>query len=577
MSFVINPMKRLKWGFIPRKRIVEEFGDSNDTSIDEVVIVEENGEIDEKKSVSTDNNSSEKNLDRNDVEIEYRDEKNRKWWKFFDEYEYRVNKNVRSKHKWYKWFNETDTPAERKLIMKLDILLTFYSLMAYWVKYLDQTNLNNAYIGGMKEGLGMEGNDLVNTQVMFNVGNIVFQIPFMYLLYAAPLNFVLPSLDICWSILTVCLFRSGNVKGLKAIRFFIGAFEAPSYLAYQYLFGSWYKVDEIARRSMVYYFGQYLGLLTSGLLSGAIEDSLNGKNGLAAWQWIFIVDGIVSIAVGVIGFYLLPGTPSECYSIFLTDDEIRLARSRLKENKTEVNPKKNVSDLFDLDLWKSILSSWEIYVLSLWNMFCWNNNNGSSGAYALWIDSLHRYGEGEKQRMTSLTPGLGLIWLLLTCCYADLFHSRWLAIIFSQVFNLTGNIILAVWNVPERSKWFAWCLQYFGWAMAPVLYSWQNDICRRDARKRAVILVSMNILAQASTAWMSVIVWKTVEAPRYLKGFTFTACCAFLLCLWTFVVLYFYKRTEKKHAKDNGIILYNSDKLTESDPEMIQIKTQDNK
>ena len=94
--------------------------------------------------------------------------------------------------------------------------------------------------------------------------------------------------------------------------------------------------------------------------------------------------------------------------------------------------------------------------------------------------------------------------------------------------------------------------------MAPVLYSWQNDICRKDSQARAVTLVVMNMLAQTSTAFISVLVWKTTEAPRYLKGFTWTACSSFCLTIWTFVVLYFYKREERKNALDNGIILYNS-------------------
>ena len=68
----------------------------------------------------------------------------------------------------------------------------------------------------------------------------------------------------------------------------------------------------------------------------------------------------------------------------------------------------------------------------------------------------------------------------------------------------------------------------------------------------------MNIMAQTSTAWISVLVWKTEESPRYLKGFTFTACSAFCLSIWTIVVLYFYKRDERNNAKENGIILYNS-------------------
>lgn len=557
MSFLKEPLSRLKWGFIPVRRIVDD--DIPGSEVHDETIEG----LQKANYESQDNQNTE-------VELEVRDEAGRKWWQFFDEYEYRLNKHQRKAHKFYKWFDENDTPAERKLMWKIDILLTFYAFMAYWVKYLDQTNLNNAYVAGLKESIGMKGNDLVNTQVLFNVGNIVFQIPFMYVLYGLPLNYVLPLLDLLWSALTIATYKVNTLGQLKALRFFIGAFEAPSYLAYQYLFGTFiFSPAMIARRSMFYYFGQYLGVLTSGLLSGAIMRSLNNAGGLEAWRWIFIIDGIISIVVGILGFYMLPGTPTDCYSIWLTDDEIRLLRRRLKQNHTAGRPQVNVlKSLFSVDIWKSILTSWEIYVLTIWNMLCWNNSNGASGAYILWLKSLNKFGAGKLQDLSALTPGLGLLWLFIICMYADLFHLRWLAIWISQVFNILGNVLLAVWHIPESAKWFAWCLQYFGWAMAPVLYSWQNDICRRDAQKRAVTLVFMNMLAQSSTAWMSVIVWKTKEAPRYLKGYSFTATSGFCLSLWTLVVLWFYKKQERKFARQNGIVLYNS--KTDPEPQLLQ-------
>lgn len=558
LSSIKEPLSRLKWGFIPTRRIVDE-----DLPED---LPEEN-EVEEQDAEGLQKDKIQKKIyeDEEEEELEYRDESNRPWWKFFDEYEYRLNKKTRSLHKWYKWFDENDTPAERKLMWKIDILLTFYSMLAYWIKNLDTTNLNNAYTAGLKEDIGMVGNDLVNTQVLFNVGNIVFQIPFMFCLYSVPLNFVLPGLELIWSVLTICTYKVETVSQLKVIRFFIGSLEAPSYLAFQYLFGSFiYNPAMIARRSMVYYFGQYIGIMTSGLISGAIVDNFEGYHGLAAWRWIFIIDGIISVVVAILGFYMLPGTPTDCYSIFLTDEEIRLLRRRLKKNNTNGKPLVNIwRSFFSLPVWKRIFFSWEIYVLTIWNILCWNNNNGLSGAYILWLQSLGKYTHGQVQFKSALTPGLGILWLFLVCMYADLFLLRWLAIILSQVFNVLGNVLLAVWHIPEGAKWFAWCLQYFGWAMAPVLYSWMNDICRRDAQRRAVTLVTMNMVAQASTAWMSVIVWKTVEAPRYLKGYSFTAACAFGLSLWTFVVLYFYRKQERGFARQNGIVLYNS----KTDPE----------
>lgn len=60
---------------------------------------------------------------------------------------------------------------------------------------------------------------------------------------------------------------------------------------------------------------------------------------------------------------------------------------------------------------KKIFSSWHFYVLSLWNIFCWNNSNAGSGAYALWLRTLKdsagnlRFTGGKLQDYTALTPG----------------------------------------------------------------------------------------------------------------------------------------------------------------------------
>ncbi|KAM9892919.1 hypothetical protein OXX69_011873, partial [Metschnikowia pulcherrima] len=395
MSFLKEPLSRLKWGFIPVRRIVDEDPDTP-----------EDAEAETKISLQDSNYEDAHKTD--EVEsLEYRDEANRPWWKFFDEYEYRVNKQTRQNHKWYKWFDENDTPAERKMMWKIDILLTLYSLIAYWAKYLDQTNLNNAYVAGLKESLDMKGNDLVDTQVLFSIGNIVFQLPFIYVLNGLPLNYVLPLLDICWSAFTIGTYKVTSLEQLKALRFLVGTFEAPIYLSYMYLFGTFiFNPAMIARRTMVFYFGQFLGILTSGLLSGAIVRAFEGIGGLEAWRWIFIIDGIISIAVGVLGFYMLPGTPTDCYSIWLSDDEIRLLRRKLKQNHTAGRPQVNLfTSLFSMETWKSILTSWEIYVLAVWNILVCNNNNGASGAYILWLKSLNRFDAGSLQDYSALTPG----------------------------------------------------------------------------------------------------------------------------------------------------------------------------
>lgn len=55
-------------------------------------------------------------------------------------------------------------------------------------------------------------------------------------------------------------------------------------------------------------------------------------------------------------------------------------------------------------------------------------------------------------KLSMITPGLGMVYLISTSFVADKFHSRWLAIIITQIFNFTGSVILAVWDVEEGAK-----------------------------------------------------------------------------------------------------------------------------
>lgn len=51
---------------------------------------------------------------------------------------------IQQRRKWYylQWFSDQDTKAERRLILKLDLLIVPYAFISYWTKYIDQANLS---------------------------------------------------------------------------------------------------------------------------------------------------------------------------------------------------------------------------------------------------------------------------------------------------------------------------------------------------------------------------------------------------------------------------------------------------
>lgn len=150
---------------------------------------------------------------------------------------------------WYHWFAEDDSPEERKLLLKLDLLIVPYAFLGYWIKFIDQTNISklppfspadclsvlltftdnlviaNAYVAGMSEELGFFGNQLVQFGVVYTVGSVVGQLPCAYLFPRFPMHYVIPAFEIGWGIFTLLQYRAESYAELMAYRFIIGLFE----------------------------------------------------------------------------------------------------------------------------------------------------------------------------------------------------------------------------------------------------------------------------------------------------------------------------------------------------------------
>jgi hypothetical protein len=160
---------------------------------------------------------------------------------------------------WYHWYAKDDSPEERKLIVKLDLLIVPYAAVAYWIKYIDQSNLSknplyqthkqvmnsnseadNAYVSGLKEDLKFNANQLVNVNAMYIAGAVIGQLPFTFLFPMFPMNYTIPALEVGWGTFTLLQYRAQGYGELMAYRFFVGIFEVcgrieSSFLKYSYL------------------------------------------------------------------------------------------------------------------------------------------------------------------------------------------------------------------------------------------------------------------------------------------------------------------------------------------------------
>jgi len=195
-----------------------------------------------------------------------------------------IEKEIPKKWTGYIWDTFDKSPEERKYLFKLDAAILTFASLGYFIKYLDQANVNNAFVSGMKEDLNLYGNQLNYMQSLWTVGYVLGEIPSNIALTRIRPSIWIPTMEVIWAVLTFATSRANSVQALYALRFFVGLAESTFYPGMQYIIGSWYRRDELAKRACIFHTSSAIATMFSGYLMAAVYH-LNGVGGFKGWQW----------------------------------------------------------------------------------------------------------------------------------------------------------------------------------------------------------------------------------------------------------------------------------------------------
>ncbi|KAK7721106.1 hypothetical protein SLS64_001401 [Diaporthe eres] len=191
------------------------------------------------------------------------------------------------------WDTDTHlkTPEERKLLRKLDWSILTIGCLGFFMKYLDQGNLANAYVSGMQEDLAMYGNEYTYAQTAYTCAYAIMQVPSTLIVQKIRPSIWLVIMEVGWGVWTFAQAGMHNVGELYAFRFLVGLFESSFFPVLLYVLGSWYTKTELAKRVALFHVTAPLGSAFGGYLQAAVYESLNGRHGLAGWRWLYIICG----------------------------------------------------------------------------------------------------------------------------------------------------------------------------------------------------------------------------------------------------------------------------------------------
>ncbi|KAI7788088.1 hypothetical protein LA080_013395 [Diaporthe eres] len=199
------------------------------------------------------------------------------------------------------WTGKEEDRARRKLDTTV-LPLLFLGLLVF---QLDMMNLASALTAGFATDIGV-------TQATINLGN---QLMFLFIVrfqtYAEPQ--IGPRKWISGQVISFGLVATlqvfvRNRTGFLVVRSFLWLAESAYIPGAVYTLPTWYRQKELAKRVAIFFFGMFSGTALSPILASGIIQ-LDGRRGLSGWQWIFLIEGVFTISVGLSLLFVLPGSP----------------------------------------------------------------------------------------------------------------------------------------------------------------------------------------------------------------------------------------------------------------------------
>ena len=199
--------------------------------------------------------------------------------------------------------------ARQSAIAKAARRLIPFLCLCYAVNFLDRVNVGYAALA-MNADLGFTPAIYGTGAGIFFVGYILFEIPSNLALQRFGARIWIARIMISWGLIATAMALVSGETSFYVMRFLLGVAEAGFFPGIILYLTYWFPARERARIVALFMAATPLATMVGGPVSGALLE-FNGLFGLKGWQWLFIVEGLPAIVLGVIALRVLDNRPEE--------------------------------------------------------------------------------------------------------------------------------------------------------------------------------------------------------------------------------------------------------------------------
>jgi D-galactonate transporter len=200
--------------------------------------------------------------------------------------------------------------AEDRMYRRITWRLIPFLMFCYVAAYLDRVNIGFAKLQML--------DDLKFSETVYGLGAGVFFIG--YFLFEVPSNLVMQRVGakiwiarimITWGVISAAFSLVSTPTQYYVLRFLLGAAEAGFYPGVIFYLMSWYPAHRRSQIIALFMVAIPVAGIIGGPLSGWIMQAFNGAHGMAGWKWMFIIEAVPSLVLGVMTLFFLDNNPSQ--------------------------------------------------------------------------------------------------------------------------------------------------------------------------------------------------------------------------------------------------------------------------
>ncbi|KAI1264539.1 MFS general substrate transporter [Xylariaceae sp. FL1019] len=447
---------------------------------------------------------------------------------------------------------------ESAVIRKIDLRIMIWVCLMAVALELDRQNLITALTDDFLQDLKLTTDDYNLGNTAFRAAFLVSELPSQLLSKWIGPDRWIPIQITLWSLVTGSQFFLSGRSSFVATRALLGVLQGgfiPDIILYLSYF---YKSHELTIRLGIFWSVISFGDVFTSLFGAGIL-RLRGHLGYAGWQWLFLLEGIITILVGLFSFVLMPAGPCQTANWFrgksgwFTEREETIMVNRVIRDDPSKSDMHNREPITLELLWNCLtdFDLWPVYLLGLVHQI---PATPPTQYFTLVLRSL-KFTTLQTNLLTIPTVLVHAISVLGLTYLAEIVDQLSLVASLGQIWMLPFLTWLAVVDLGEASRWTQWAILtlLLGYPLAHAIQTSWISRNSNSVRLRTVSAALYNIFVQASTIIGSN-VYHTSDAPYYHKGNKqLLAILAGNIVFYALTKLYYVWRNKQRDQKWNAM------------------------